>query len=408
MAKYDDNDGVWRTIGGRRVFIKKGQSMSDAMKESGKFKISNKKIESKSNSSTDSKIKQLYHDTWNAKKDYKELKDELDKLKNSGDATQEDIDRVKKEAQKEFNSSKKEENEKKNEYTKEEIIEKLNKEASSTSEKEYQLFKKATENPDSIDAMTENSTDWENLDTKYRTRYDNERLEIAKDIAKELYAMNDEHPRLEKQAKEILEPADGYVLDDNETFYTNKDGNIELSTKTLTEWRDRLKKDKVNNTPEYNAMMKYVNNNKDTDFKDYTQLDNNTIIARAKNNTYSVIEGSKFVVDGEKIPSNNKYMQTNSSLQKDLLDLDEKDFKKINNQIETISKEEYDKLPKDYKLSTYEKEMINATNNKDEQMRNKAIGQRYSGTIDYLKQTTNLSIDDIMKIIKKMIEESNK
>ena len=31
-------DGVWRTIGGRRVYIKKGQSIEDAMKESGKFK----------------------------------------------------------------------------------------------------------------------------------------------------------------------------------------------------------------------------------------------------------------------------------------------------------------------------------------------------------------------------------
>lgn len=29
--------GVWRTIGGRRVFIKNGQDLSTAMKESGKF-----------------------------------------------------------------------------------------------------------------------------------------------------------------------------------------------------------------------------------------------------------------------------------------------------------------------------------------------------------------------------------
>ena len=36
--KYDSSEGVWRTIGGRRVFIKTGQSLSDAMKESGKFK----------------------------------------------------------------------------------------------------------------------------------------------------------------------------------------------------------------------------------------------------------------------------------------------------------------------------------------------------------------------------------
>jgi hypothetical protein len=34
----DDIGGVWRTVGGRRIFIKDGQSLSDAMKASGKFK----------------------------------------------------------------------------------------------------------------------------------------------------------------------------------------------------------------------------------------------------------------------------------------------------------------------------------------------------------------------------------
>lgn len=32
------SEGVWRTIAGRRVFIKEGQSLSSAMRESGKFK----------------------------------------------------------------------------------------------------------------------------------------------------------------------------------------------------------------------------------------------------------------------------------------------------------------------------------------------------------------------------------
>ena len=32
-----DSDGVWRTIGGRRVFIKNGYDLSTAMRESGKF-----------------------------------------------------------------------------------------------------------------------------------------------------------------------------------------------------------------------------------------------------------------------------------------------------------------------------------------------------------------------------------
>ena len=36
-------DGVWRTIGGRRVFIKTGQSVSDAMHESGKFPTAKQK-----------------------------------------------------------------------------------------------------------------------------------------------------------------------------------------------------------------------------------------------------------------------------------------------------------------------------------------------------------------------------
>lgn len=36
MAK-DDIGGVWRTVGGRRIFIKDGQDLGTAMKESGKF-----------------------------------------------------------------------------------------------------------------------------------------------------------------------------------------------------------------------------------------------------------------------------------------------------------------------------------------------------------------------------------
>lgn len=38
-----NNDGVWRTVGGRRIFIKNGQDLATAMKESGKFKSLNKK-----------------------------------------------------------------------------------------------------------------------------------------------------------------------------------------------------------------------------------------------------------------------------------------------------------------------------------------------------------------------------
>ena len=43
------DDGVWRTIAGRRVFIKEGQSLTDAMKESGKFKKTPEKMNNRKN-----------------------------------------------------------------------------------------------------------------------------------------------------------------------------------------------------------------------------------------------------------------------------------------------------------------------------------------------------------------------
>ena len=47
MAKtnYDDSDGVWRTINGRKVFIREGQSLASAMRESGKFKKTFRKLD---------------------------------------------------------------------------------------------------------------------------------------------------------------------------------------------------------------------------------------------------------------------------------------------------------------------------------------------------------------------------
>lgn len=40
-----NEDGIWRTVGGRRIFIKTGQSLSEAMIESGKFKKNKKEDE---------------------------------------------------------------------------------------------------------------------------------------------------------------------------------------------------------------------------------------------------------------------------------------------------------------------------------------------------------------------------
>lgn len=90
--KWDEEDGVWRTIGGRRVFIRKGQSMADAMKNSGKFKTKAKESEVKEMTSTSelkSKLDQLRKDrsglVYNLEKGtLKDLSDE-EKLKRVND-----------------------------------------------------------------------------------------------------------------------------------------------------------------------------------------------------------------------------------------------------------------------------------------------------------------------------------
>ena len=37
MSKISEEGGIWRTVGGRRIFIKDGQDLETAMYESGKF-----------------------------------------------------------------------------------------------------------------------------------------------------------------------------------------------------------------------------------------------------------------------------------------------------------------------------------------------------------------------------------
>jgi hypothetical protein len=102
-----------------------------------------------------------------------------------------------------------------------------------------------------------------------------------------------------------------------------KDGE-DLTTAMKNSGKFKNLKDEENKTTEYETMMRYKD-----EFVDYIQLENNTIIARDRNNKYSVIEGRTFVVDGKPIPKNNKYMQTNSSMLEDLLEIDDKKFKKI-------------------------------------------------------------------------------
>ena len=58
----DDIGGVWRTVGGRRIFIKDGQDLASAMKESGKFEQKENQTKDGKSQKDDTK-KILYHQT---------------------------------------------------------------------------------------------------------------------------------------------------------------------------------------------------------------------------------------------------------------------------------------------------------------------------------------------------------
>ncbi len=72
----DDIGGVWRTIGGRRVFIKDGQSLASAMKESGKFP-KNKRVQK--TEEIKEQIKTMIKKNTELKKQFEEVKHEINK-----------------------------------------------------------------------------------------------------------------------------------------------------------------------------------------------------------------------------------------------------------------------------------------------------------------------------------------
>ena len=313
--KYDESEGVWRTIGGRRVFIRKGQSLSEAMKDSGKFKktsdVSRNEYQDRKAELKRDNLREKWHEAdlkahkedlkfmkdkinyegnrlelgekaHNLKEDYEFakdiVKDRIDSEEYKGNLSNLkgkhiEKERTTKQVNDEYNElSKKmqqddyyykpeddrrlkklreeydtlvargQEDVNLTEYIKKEglylnpddydespdFINKINEhneKALSKREYEYDLYKRAKENPDSIDPMTENSTDWEALDKKYSQRY------------------------LEDGLKKYIKDNFGEESEIYQRNY-NKDG----STKTIEETREYLnsKKEKTKKTP-YNS-----------------------------------------------------------------------------------------------------------------------------------------------------------
>lgn len=86
MEKYEEKDGVWRTIRGRRVFIAKGESLSSAMAKSGKFKRNDIRETREAKQLVDKKTKFLSENNPKKAQKYKNKLDRYDEnaIKNRG------------------------------------------------------------------------------------------------------------------------------------------------------------------------------------------------------------------------------------------------------------------------------------------------------------------------------------
>jgi len=375
--KYEETDGVWRTIRGRKVFIREGQTAAEAIAESKKNaeerpvakKLAKQKRENKESIEKRKSNEQIEKDFPDNLSD--EVKEHARILNTRG---YDDVDDVIDDFAEEHGITR---SEAKYALLKDEFKQRQEtymdaKTNGSYSDEELEdmevmakdSYFKLQETKEQIDSFNkENKTIQERYGLKDKRNeeyvHDYERGDIKQDELKDLLRRGGEseetiHGVVEANTgANSRDPKIRALFAEDEMKKTYMEIPEEERVKAYTEgknWKDLVKERKTTDSEEYKAMMKYTGTGEDRDFKDYKQLDDGTIIARDGRGTYSVIEGSKFVVDGEKIPGNGKYMQTNSSMKEDLLELKEEDFKPVKtlrDQVnESINKEFNDYLNK--------------------------------------------------------------
>lgn len=148
-----DLGGVWRTVGGRRIFIKDGQDLETAMKESGKFKKSkikdkkeNKKLTDEEKQEEIKKLQEEFEKTSLFDPKKAELRDKINMLEEDFEGTLEEY-RAKKESDKQARIKSREERENIKEQKIKEIeekrikLEKEIKEAPKDKLEQYEIIK---------------------------------------------------------------------------------------------------------------------------------------------------------------------------------------------------------------------------------------------------------------------------
>lgn len=232
--KKEDLGGVWRTVGGRRIFIKDGQDLYEAMNDSGKF------TNLKRTNKTRQGVKEI---------DY--IGQDGKKHKMDSYEYPEDRDGYHKYLTEKYGTYKEEEI--KDKYGRTDY-KKLRKEfyESQKEKHEYELYKRARQDENSIDPMTENSTDWEELDRKYKDRYEKEQSSTKENKKNDDFVKNNPDWEFERVKKDFIEKTDKreaeVVAEDYKKIYQKAQAEYE-------KYRDENSNKYSNwNSPEYKEM----------------------------------------------------------------------------------------------------------------------------------------------------------
>ena len=423
--KYDSSEGIWRTIGGRRVFIKTGQSLSDAMKDSGKFKT---KMNEKA-------VKGVREE--DLKEQYKDSLNNVSKMEYNGEITKEEYDKAIKNINRTYID-------KRNNYSKgERTYEQVDKEWTSLAkkmEKDYDEF--GTTNWQDEKRLNELSLERDTLSIKDdKTSWDDEKYkEVYSKMSKEnqnKINMLEEDMRKNPSSKNINEKQRQAqaIYDAEDKFYTRKDGTKEYDpykgtrfekkydsvedalndpnhptrkyinqrflSESPIEEEARLEQERINanlNEEKVNRKLSRQYKNKE---KENDRISKGMTKEEYKNGKYNFeykdsinrVRNNRVV---ENIETGNKYYEVGNGQwrsEKDGYDY-YIDFNSSN-----IDNPKFRDVASGRIINTNPR----ADNYWDYE--GNGLKSKYKGTVDYLKQTTNMSGNEILELLKKIDED---
>lgn len=443
--KYDESEGVWRTIGGRRVFIREGQSLSDAMIESGKFKGQKNKPgmresyrkEKEKDMDEEVKLKRKsFESSEDGAKAYKEYKEKRDNNKAKYDVKYDSVeDRYNKD--KDFRDMLKNEHEKTLKSTRKEIDAYLDlKNRDEEIGDKDDLYKLINENYYSIDR-----DDFEKIyseeESKIKTVTQEEYDKMPKDYKGTLKELVDtaEFRGESKEKERQYWESKGYDVDKDKTILEYDKGGTILRPVKIKEsdWREQIRKnneetdritrelEQKRNTGEYYMNYDKWQNDYYGAFRE-NERRNAKIKKEVPDEAYEYVEA--YAGYSEKMKKHGDYDKwsgkeyTNDEFMEHLTDANWhterkmlEDAKLTNQELSYIKDKttlgqwsaDLDR-EKTEKLIDEAKTKFRTSSSKNE---SDALTSRYSGTIDYLKQTTNMNGNEILELLKR-IEQDKK